>query len=136
MVHYYRVNFDGTGLTALTEADGNHAIAYSPDRRHIIDKYDRVDLPPVHELRRVADGKLLCKLEEADIAELKAGGWEPPEVFVAKGRDGKTDIWGIICRPRDFDPSQKYPVIESIYAGPQGSYVPKTFSGERRSPLG
>ena len=76
-------------------------------------------MPPVHELRRVADGKLVCKLEEADISELKPNGWEAPEVFVAKGRDGKTDIWGIICRPRNFDPAKKYPVIEQIYAGPQ-----------------
>ena len=89
-------------------------------------------MAPVHELRRVSDGKLVCQLEEADITELKAGGWEPPEVFVAKGRDGKTDIWGIICRPRNLDPNKKYPVIEQIYAGPQDSFVPKTFSGTRR----
>ena len=67
-------------------------------------------------------------LEDADISALKADGWAAPEVFVAKGRDGKTDIWGIICRPKDFDPDKKYPVIEQIYAGPQGSFVPKTFS--------
>jgi dipeptidyl aminopeptidase/acylaminoacyl peptidase len=35
----------------------------------------------------------------------------------------------VICRPRDFDPSKKYPVVESVYAGPQGSYVPKSFVG-------
>ena len=69
-------------------------------------------MAPVHELRRASDGKLVCKLEEADISALEATGWKPPEVFVAKGRDGKTDIWGIICRPKDFDPSKKYPVIE------------------------
>ncbi len=28
---------------------------------------------------------------------------------MAKGRDGKTDIWGIIWRPRDFDPSKEVP---------------------------
>ena len=127
-LHYYRVNFDGTGLVALTEGNGNHRLQYSPDRKYIIDTYSRVDMAPVHELRRVADGGLVCKLEEADISELKAGGWQPPEVFVAKGRDGKTDIWGIICRPRNFDPAKKYPVIEDIYAGPQDSYVPKSFS--------
>ena len=58
-------------------------------------------MPPVHELRRCSDGGLVCKLEEADISALKASGWEPPEVFVAKGRDGKTDIWGIICPPQE-----------------------------------
>ena len=79
----------------------------------------------------MSDGKLVCKLEEADITELKAKGWKAPEVFVAKGRDGKTDIWGLIYRPRDLDPNKKYPVLEDIYAGPQGSFVPKTFGGAR-----
>jgi dipeptidyl-peptidase-4 len=132
LIHYYRVNFDGSDLVALTQGNGNHSIQYSPDRRYIIDTYSRVDMAPVHELRRVSDGTLVCGLEKADISELIAGGWTPPEVFVAKGRDGKTDIWGIICRPRDVDPSKKYPVIEQIYAGPQGAYVPKTFSPSRR----
>ena len=132
LVHYGRVNFDGLGLVWLTEANGNHSIQFSPDEKYIIATYSRVDSPPVNELRRVSDGKLICKLEEADISELKPGGWEPPEVFVSKGRDNKTDIWGIISRPKNFDPAKKYPVIEDIYAGPQGSFVPKTFSAERR----
>lgn len=132
LVHYYRVNFDGTGLVALTDGNGTHSIQYSPDRRYIIDTYSRVDMAPVNELRRVSDGKLVCKLEEADISELIASGWEAPEVFVAKGRDGVTDIWGIICRPANLDPTKKYPVLEQVYAGPQGSYVPKSFSASRR----
>jgi dipeptidyl aminopeptidase/acylaminoacyl peptidase len=53
-------------------------------------------------------------------------------VFAAKGRDGKTDIWGIITRPAGFDPAKRYPVIESIYAGPQGSFTPKSFSPGRQ----
>ncbi len=128
LLHFGRVNFDGTGLVWLTEGDGNHSVQYSPDRRFLIDTYSRVDLPPVNELRRVSDGALVCRLEEADISLLREGGWRPPQVFVAKARDGKTDIWGIVCRPTDFDPSRKYPVIEDIYAGPQSSYTPKTFS--------
>src|SRR5262245_26243727 len=131
-IHHYRVNFDGTGLVALTAGNGTHSVQYSPDRTYLIDTYSRIDQPPIHELRRVADGQLVCKLEEADITELKATDWDAPEVFTAKGRDGKTDIWGIICRPKDFDPAKKYPVIEQIYAGPQGSFVPKSFSSQRR----
>jgi len=128
LIHYYCINFDGSGLTALTKGNGSHSIQYSPDRRYLIDTYSRVDMPPVHELRWVLDDSLVCPLDKADISELVADGWTAPEVFVAKGRDGKTDIWGIICRPRDFDPNKKYPVIEQIYAGPQSAYVPKRFS--------
>jgi dienelactone hydrolase len=131
-IHHYRVNFDGTGLVALTEGNGNHTIQLSQDRKYLVDTYSRVDLPPTHELRRASDGTLVCKLEDADISELKERGWNSPEVFVAKGRDGVTDIWGIICRPSHFDPSRKYPVIEHIYAGPQGSFVPKSFSAMAR----
>jgi len=132
LMHYGRVNFDGSGLVWLTAGDGNHTVQYSPDRKFLIDTRSRVDLAPVAELRRVSDGKLVCKLEEADITDLQASGWQPPEVFAAKGRDGKTDIWGIISRPPDLDPNRKYPVIEDIYAGPQGSFVPKTFSATSR----
>ncbi|MGA2177356.1 MAG: prolyl oligopeptidase family serine peptidase [Verrucomicrobiota bacterium] len=131
-IQFYRVNFDGTGLTALTEGDGNHTAQYSGNRKYLIDTYSRVDLPPVHRLRRTSDGSLVCELEKADISELKESGWQPPEVFVAKGRDGETDIWGIICRPKNFDPGRKYPVLEQIYAGPQAAYVPKSFSGAAR----
>ena len=111
----------------LTEGDGTHSAQFSPDHRFFIDTWSRVDLPPVNELRRSDDGKLVCKLEEADASELFATGWQPPERFVAKGRDGVTDIYGVIFRPTNFDPNKKYPVIENIYAGPQDSFVPKSF---------
>jgi dipeptidyl aminopeptidase/acylaminoacyl peptidase len=132
LTHYYRVNFDGSGFVELTKGNGEHSIEYSPDRKYIIDTYSRLDMPPMHELRRVSDGALVCELEKADISELIASGWEPPTVFTAKGRDGKTDIWGFVCRPSDFDPEKKYPVLEPIYAGPHSSYLPKGFSAGRR----
>lgn len=131
-VHAARVNLDGTGLVILTEGDGDHEVQYSPDRSYLIDTYSRVDRAPITELRRTSDGSLVLRLEEADTTELLASGWQPPEIFVAKARDGKTDIWGIICRPRELPADQKCPVIEDIYAGPQSSYVPKSFSPSRR----
>ncbi|MDQ2922359.1 MAG: S9 family peptidase, partial [Acidobacteriota bacterium] len=126
--HYYRINFDGSGLVALIEADANHTVTFSADMKYYVDTWSRVDLPPVSELRSTADQKVLLKLEAGDIAELLKVSWRAPESFTAIGRDGKTDIWGIIIRPTNFDPAKKYPVIENIYAGPQGSFVPKTFS--------
>jgi dipeptidyl aminopeptidase/acylaminoacyl peptidase len=127
-VHYYRINFDGTGLTPLTTADANHAVRLSPDLKFYVDTYSRVDAAPVSELHRAADGSLAMPLEKGDITELVKAGWKPPEVFVAKGRDGTSDIWGVIFRPSTFDASKKYPVIENIYAGPQSSFVPKSFA--------
>src|ERR1700733_2692659 len=124
----YRINFDGTGLTRMTDANGMHTITFSEDHKYYVDMWQRVDLAPVSQLRRTADQKVVMDLDKGDVSALLAAGFKFPEVFVAKGRDGQTDIWGTITRPLNFDPSKKYPVIENIYAGPQGSFVPKTFS--------
>lgn len=127
-IHYCRINFDGSGLVLLTEGDGSHKGDYSPNGKYFIDTYSRVDLAPINEVRRAADGHLVCEVEKGDDIPLVAAGWQKPERFVAKGRDGKTDIFGVIFRPSNFDPVKKYPIIEDIYAGPQGSFVPKTFA--------
>ncbi|MFN3150754.1 prolyl oligopeptidase family serine peptidase [Bremerella sp.] len=127
-LHHCRVNFDGSDLTILTEGDGTHQVHFSPDGRYVIDEYSRVDLPPVHTLRRVEDGSLVCELEQGDASQLLETDWKMTERFAAKGRDGETDIYGVIYFPTNFDPAEKYPVIEYIYAGPHSAFVPKRFS--------
>jgi dipeptidyl aminopeptidase/acylaminoacyl peptidase len=93
-----------------------------------VDTWSRIDLAPTSVLRSAVDGKVVMELEHADIAALQKAGWRPPESFTAPGRDGKTDIWGVIYRPSTFDPARKYPVIEQIYAGPHDAFVPKAFA--------
>jgi dipeptidyl aminopeptidase/acylaminoacyl peptidase len=126
--HYYRVNFDGSGLVALTDGDGSHSVAFSPNGEYYTDVWSRVDMPPVGQIRRTSDRKVVLDLEKGDASALAAAGAPLREVFHAKGRDGVTDIWGTIQRPATFDPSKRYPVIEAIYAGPQGSFVAKTWA--------
>ncbi|QJD68072.1 prolyl oligopeptidase family serine peptidase [Xanthomonas campestris pv. badrii] len=122
----YSVDYDGRNLHRLTTADADHEVAIADDGRHYVDVYSRPDLPPVMELHAI-DGRLLQQVEQGNIDRLLAAGWRAPETFVAKGRDGRTDIWGMVVRPRDYDPRKRYPVIENIYAGPHDSFVPKTF---------
>jgi dipeptidyl aminopeptidase/acylaminoacyl peptidase len=126
--HFVRVNFDGTGLRRLTTGDGTHRIEFSPGGKWIIARWSRVDQPPVFELRHAENGGLVKEIERANDSMLVTLGWNRPERFVAKGRDGKTEIHGVIFRPTNFDPAKKYPVIENIYAGPHGQHVVKDFS--------
>ena len=125
--HYYRINLDGTGLMPLTSADANHTVEFSSDMTMYVDHYSRVDLASVAELKR-ADGTLVADIEKGDVTGLLKAGWRAPEVFAAKGRDGSTDIWGLVWKPARFDPAKQYPVIEYIYAGPHGTHTPKSFS--------
>ena len=128
LIHYYKIGLDGKNMVALTPEEGNHSVQYSYDYRYLLDTYSKVDTAPVTVLRDARDGKLVKTLETADLSLLKKHGWVAPEVFTAKGRDGKTDMWGIIQRPTNYDPNKKYPVIEYIYAGPGDAYTPKSFS--------
>ncbi len=127
-VHFYRIDFDGSHLVPLTPAKGNHTVQLSPDGQELVDTYSTVLDPPVYELRNATTGAIISPLERANVAELMKSGWKPPTPFVAKGRDGKTDIYGIYYKPSHFNPAKQYPVVEDIYAGPQDSFVRKSFS--------
>lgn len=129
-IHLIRVGFDGGDLTRLTRADGTHRWRFSPDGRFLLATWSRVDQPPVVELRRSDTGELVCELERGDASRLMETGWRAPERFVAKGRDGHTDIHGIVLRPTNFDPTRRWPVVEQIYAGPQAAYVPKEWGSQ------
>lgn len=82
-VNYYRVNFDGSGLTRLTDADANHNAVFSPDMKYYVNSYSRVDLAPALDLRRASDHTVVMELERADTGELLKAGWKAPEVFTA-----------------------------------------------------
>lgn len=126
-IHYFRIDFNGKNLNRFTTENGNHKVTFSPDYKYYVDQYSRVDMPPVTVLKKTSNQKQLMELEQADISALLASGWQAPEPFKAKGRDGETDIWGMIVRPTTFDPVKDYPIIEYIYAGPHSSFVPKDF---------
>ncbi len=134
--HLARVQWENSRLTPLTDGDGDHQWKFSPDRKYVVVTHSRVDQPPTHELRSTEDGTKLATLAVArriaadDSSESGSDGM--PTVFHAKGRDGETDIWGMISFPAECDLDQpddakKYPVIEAIYAGPHGSHVPKQY---------
>lgn len=126
--HFYKLSLDGKKLTDLTPENANHRITFSPDKKHFFDVYSRPDLASSSVIRSVKDGKLVIDLGKSDISSLLEKGWTMPEVFSSKGRDGKTDIWGTIYRPSNFDSSKKYPVVEYIYAGPHDAHVTKDFA--------
>lgn len=133
LLHAYSVGLDGSGLTLLTPEAADHEVDFSPDGRFFIDSYSTVQDPPVTVLRRSVDGSVVMELERADVSRLLATGWRAPEPFRVKGRDGETDIYGVLWFPSDFDPSKKYPIVEQIYTGPHGFFTPKGFGAWRSS---
>ncbi|WP_411846770.1 prolyl oligopeptidase family serine peptidase [Roseibacillus persicicus] len=137
--HYARLDVASGEMTMLTHGDGTHELQFSPDGSYYVDRYSRVDMPPVHELRRASDGSLITVLAEGSAEEMLSKGFLLPERFVTTDREGRYPIYGVIWKPRDFDPGRKYAVVENIYAGPHGSFVPKKWSswyGHRSEMMG
>jgi dipeptidyl aminopeptidase/acylaminoacyl peptidase len=129
--HLYKIGFDGKNMTLLTPEDANHEIALADSGAYFVDSYSRPEVPPVAVLRD-ANGKLVLELEKADISKLTATGWKPPIPITVKARDGQTDLYGLMYEPTSLDKSQKYPIINRIYPGPQtGSVGSRSFSAAR-----
>lgn len=125
--HLIKVEIATGKVTDLTPENGHHTVYFNGNYSYFVDNYSRPDMAPVAVLKESGSGKVVLPLQTAKLDRLLETGYTLPEVFVAKGRDGKTDIWGTIYRPSNYDPSKKYPVIEYIYAGPHDSFVDKNF---------
>lgn len=125
--HLCVARLDGSGWRDLTPENAHHEIGLAPDGGAFVDNASRPDRPYVSTLRRLGDGAPIAELQRQDVRDLLASGWQMPQVFHAKGRDGKTEIWGTLRLPHGFDPAKRYPILEQIYAGPHDAHVPKTF---------
>ena len=129
--HYYKVSVDGRGWTPLTPEIGDHSVQVSTNGAYLVDAWSAPDTPPTVVLRD-ASGKLVMPLEKMDVSRLVASGWKPPIRFTTKARDGKTDLYGLMFRPTNFDSTKKYPIINNPYPGPQsGSVGSRSFSAAR-----
>ena len=129
--HFYRVGMDGKNPQLLTPEDADHAVSMSPSGKYFVDNYSKPDVPSTSVLRD-ATGKVVLPLEKADISRLLATGWKPPMPITVKDRGGVGELYGLLYRPTNFDPTKKYPIINNIYPGPQtGSVGSRSFSAAR-----
>lgn len=124
--HLYSVGVNGTGLRLLNPGNFDHSVTVGEGLRYFVDNFSRVDTTPSAVVID-RDGETLFDLEDADLGKLFEAGYEYPEAFGVKSADGVTDIYGVIYKPFDFDPSKKYPIVAYVYPGPQTESVAKAF---------
>ena len=114
----------------LTFAEGWHEIQLSPDCRHFIDSYSSLCTPRVVNLC-TSDGKILNNLLTADDPTLDYAYTEI-SLGTVKSADGQYDNYYRLIKPKDFDPSKKYPVIVYVYGGPHSQMVQNTYLAQLR----
>ncbi len=125
--HEYRANLDGTGTKLLDPGNESHIVLMSDTGRFFVDNSSRVDSAPKSVLYD-NQGAHLMDLEAVDVKPMMEAGFRYPETFKVKADDGVTDLYGVMYKPFNFDPSRKYPIVEQVYPGPQTESVTKTFT--------
>ena len=114
----YRAKLDGSTVELLSPENADHGISFSPDGKYLVDSYSRPDTTPVSVVR-LPTGAIVKELQRANISRLVTAGWTMPTPFTVKGRDGQTDLLGLLFRPSRIVAGKLYPVIDYIYPGPQ-----------------
>lgn len=123
----HRVGLDGTGDVRLTDPAFHHTVEISPDGRHIVDVAQTHDVPPSTRLLD-GEGKVLAELATSDLSRFEALGLEKVEMFTFTGADGNTELHGMLHKPSNFDPTKRYPVLVSVYAGPGTNGARESFT--------
>lgn len=119
----HRVNLDGTEQVRLTRDGLNHtAVDVSPCGKWFVARSEAVNVPPTTRLYD-GDGEVVAVLAEPDQQRIDELGWHEPELFTFKADDGEKDLYGVLYKPRDFDPKGTYPLLVSVYGGPLSQTV-------------
>ncbi|WKD85588.1 Prolyl tripeptidyl peptidase [Polaribacter huanghezhanensis] len=125
--HLYKINLNGSGMRTLNAGDFTSSASMADSNKYFVSNFSKVNTVPKSELRS-SDGRVVMKLEEADLSQLFASGYKFPETFKVKADDGITDLYGVMYKPFDFDSTKVYPLLEYVYPGPQTEAVNKSFS--------
>jgi len=122
----HRVGLDGTGDERMTDPALNHTIRFSPDGAYFTDIAQTHNIPPSTTLRD-SDGNEIEELATSDMSRFNELGLQLNEIFTFKAADGETDLYGMLSKPSNFDPSKSYPLLVSVYAGPNTNGARETF---------
>jgi dipeptidyl-peptidase-4 len=113
----HRVGLDGKGDRRLTDPAVHHTVTVAPNGRHFVDVAQSHAIAPVTRVLDAA-GKMVATVAESDLSAFTAAGFRAPEMFTYTAADGTTPLYGMLHKPSNFDPSKRYPVLFSVYAGP------------------
>jgi dipeptidyl aminopeptidase/acylaminoacyl peptidase len=127
----YSVSLDGGDPELITHDELDHQAWVSPTGTFLVDTASRWDQPPTTVVRETS-GPVVCPVEQGDASRLLATGWQPPDRMCVKGRDGQTDVYGLLFRPSASD-RRPLPVVDFIYGGPQMNQAGASFADSARA---
>ena len=133
----HRARLDGSARERLTAGDLHHSgFSISPAGTHFVATSEFVDAAPSASLRSM-DGTVVARLTRPAEDPYAKSGVPAPEFLTIVADDGSTKLYGLLYRPRGFDPAKKYPLVVETYGGPLFATVsPRFGSAEANADFG
>ena len=125
--YLYRVALDGTGKAVRVSPEnqiGTHGYIFSPDAKWAVHTYSTLNTPPVHELIEVESQRVVKVIEDNSAIRdrMNSLSCQPAEFLKLDIGNGiEFDAW--MLKPKDFDPTKKYPLFIYVYGEPHAQTV-------------
>jgi dipeptidyl-peptidase-4 len=130
--HAFRVNLDGKNLLQITKGEGSHDLSISPKGNYFIDTWNSI-ASPGSIIAYDKKGKQLKEIYKFDLPENDPAKYSKSEFVKIPTSDGLFNMPAIITYPLNFDPTVKYPVVFTIYGGPDSKNVYNRWQGSNPS---
>lgn len=124
--HFFRVGFDGKNLLQISKGAGTHEVSVSPGGNYFIDTWSNIS-DPGSIIAYDRRGRLIREIHRFENPGFDPSENSRAELLRIKTSDGLFDMPAIITYPLNFDENKKYPVVFTIYGGPNS----KNVSGNR-----
>ncbi len=125
--HYYKLDLGEKSVTQITKEDGWHQVIAAPQHRYIFDSYSTLHHAARGQVLDVSTGKLIYALDKPDDNRM-----EHVKTFSVETEDGFL-LPGYMVLPKNFDVNKKYPVVVTIYGGPDRQEVTHKYQDYSRS---
>ena len=127
----YSVDSSGGNKKALATEEGTNSAAFSADFTYFINTYSNATTPPVYTLHKAINGKKIKEIKNnnALLEKLKSYELSPREYSTISINGNDLNMYMI--KPKDFDPSKKYPLLMYQYSGPGSQSVSNSWLGYR-----
>jgi dipeptidyl-peptidase 4 len=130
--HLFRVGLDGRNLVQLTSEAGTHSASISPKGTYVADTWSSVSSPgSIFLLDK--KGKKLKDIYDFSSLQTDPSKNSKAELVRIGTADGLFSMPAIITYPVNFNPSEKYPVVFTIYGGPGSRNVSNSWQGNTPS---
>ncbi len=130
--HSFRVGLDGKNLLQITKGEGNHSVSISPKGNYFLDTWSSITSAG-SILAYNKNGKLIREVHKFDQPVFDPATGSRAEMIKIMTSDGLFNMPAIITYPVNFDPAKKYPVVFTIYGGPDSKNVSNRWQGNSPS---